>query len=105
MLSIFVLFRPTLSWRNPWIERFRVGVQWDVFEGYLRGPVPGGGGYSVPKRVPTAVQPLWSGGCRDARWLKKGGCPLIILFNRGAVRVFASSIIHHITIVYILICS
>ena len=29
----------------------------------------------------------WSGGCRDPRWLKKGGFPLIILYNRGAVRV------------------
>ena len=37
------------------------------------------GGYWVLKRVPTAVRPLRSGGCRDARWLKKGGCPLIIL--------------------------
>ena len=65
----------------------------------------GGGGYSVWKRVPTAVRPLWSGGCRDPRWLKRGGCPLIILYNRGAVRVFASNIPHQITIVCIQICS
>ena len=52
----------------------------------------GGGGYSVWKRVPTAVRPLRSGGCRDPRWLKRGGCPLIILYSRGAVRVFASNI-------------
>ena len=50
-----------------------------------------GGGYLVLKRVPTVVGPLRSGGCHDPRWLKKlkmmakkGGCPLIILYNRGA---------------------
>ena len=37
-----------------------------------RGP-GGGGGYSVWKRVPSAVRPLESGGCRDPRQLKKGG--------------------------------
>ena len=62
--------------------------------------MPGGGGSLFWKRVPTAVRPLRSVGCRDPRWLKKGGCPLIILYNRGAVRVFAS-----ITIVCIHICS
>ena len=39
----------------------------------------GGGGYSVGKRVPTAVRPLESGGCRDPRQLKKAVCPHIIL--------------------------
>ena len=34
-----------------------------------------------------------------------GGCPLIILYDRGAVRVFASYILHQITIVCIQICS
>ena len=34
-----------------------------------------------------------------------GGCPLIILYNRGAVRVFASKFPHQITIVCIQICS
>ena len=47
-----------------------------VGEGWEPG---GGGGYLVWKRVPTAVQPLESGGCRDPRQLKKGGCPHIIL--------------------------
>ena len=36
--------------------------------------------------------------------LKKGGCPLVILYDRGAVRVFASNILHQITIVFIKIC-
>ena len=49
----------------------------------------GGGGYSVWKRVPTAVRPPRSCGCSDPRWLKKGGCSLIIFDKRGAVRVFA----------------
>ena len=35
----------------------------------------GGGGYSVWKRVPMAVRPLRSGGCRDAWWLKSGAVP------------------------------
>ena len=64
-------------------------------------------GYSVWKKVPTAVRPLRSGGCRDERWLKKGGYPLIIFYDKGAVRVFSSNILHHITIVgrYIQMCS
>ena len=37
----------------------------------------GGGGYLVWKRVPTAVQPMRSSGCCGARWLQKGGCPLL----------------------------
>ena len=44
--------------------------------------IPGGGGYSVWKRVPGAVRPPRSCGCRDPRWLKKGGCPLIIFYKR-----------------------
>ena len=47
----------------------------------------------------------WSGGCRDPRWQEKGGCPLIILYNRGAVKVFASNILHQITIVCVHISS
>ena len=45
------------------------------------------------------------------RWLsqremaKKGGCPLIILYDKGVVRFFASNILYHITSVYIQICS
>ena len=35
------------------------------------------GGYSVWKRVPTAVQPLRSGGCRDPRLLKRGAVLLL----------------------------
>ena len=35
------------------------------------------GGYSVWKRVPTADRPLRSGGCRAARWLKKGAVLLL----------------------------
>ena len=40
-------------------------------------PVPtciqgGGGGVLCLEKGPTAVRPLQSGGCRDARWLKKG---------------------------------
>ena len=54
-----------------------------------------GGGYSVCKRVPTAVVLLWSGGCHDARWL------IIIFYDRGAVRVFASDIMYQITFVSI----
>ena len=50
---------------------------------------------------PDPVRTLRSGGCRGARWLKKGDCPIIILYDKGAVRVFASNILHHITIVYI----
>ena len=72
-------------------------IQWDI--------PGGGGGYTVWKRVLTAVRPPRSGGCRNPRWLKKGGCPLIILYKRGAVRVFESNILHHITIVCIQICS
>ena len=53
----------------------------------------GGGEFWVLKRVPTAVRLLQSSGCRDASWLKKGGCPLIILYDKGAVRVFASNIL------------
>ena len=60
-----------------------------------------GGGYSVCKRVPIVVQPLRSGGCRNARWLKKGYYPLVILYDKGAVRVFTSNILHQITIVYV----
>ena len=45
---------------------------------WRRGTLPpgkgGGGGYSVCKRVPTAIWLLRGGGCRDTRWLKKGGC-------------------------------
>ena len=44
-----------------------------------RHPRGGGGGHLVWKRVPTAVQPLRRGGYLGAGWLKKGGCPLIIL--------------------------
>ena len=64
----------------------------------------GGGVLSLEKGTncsPTAAE----------RWLsrremaKKRGCPLIILQDKGAVRVFASNILHHITIVYIQICS
>ena len=33
-----------------------------------------------------------SGCCQNARWLKKGGCPRIILYDRGAVRVVISEI-------------
>ena len=44
-------------------------------------------------------------GCRDPRCLKKGCCPLIILYNRGAVTVFVSNILHQITFVCIQICS
>ena len=73
-----------------------------------RGFTPGeGGGYSVWKRVQTAVRLLSA-----ERWLlrpkmakKKGDCPLIILYNRGAVRVFASNILHQIRIVCIKIGS
>ena len=45
------------------------------------------------------------------RWLsqpkmaKKRGCPLITLYDRGGVRVFASNILHQITIMCIQICS
>ena len=45
------------------------------------------------------VSPLQSGGCHDPRWLKKGGCPLI-LSERRAVRVFATDILQQITIIY-----
>ena len=38
-------------------------------------------------------------------WLKKGGCPLIILYDRGAVRVFSTNILHQITSLCIQICS
>ena len=41
---------------------------------------PGGGGYSVCKRVPTAVRPLESGGCRDLQGLKKKGGGVLILY-------------------------
>ena len=40
-------------------------------------PGPGGGGYSVWKRVPTAIRLLESG--PDPRRLKRGGCPYILL--------------------------
>ena len=57
------------------------------------GGGPGvGGGVLVWKRVPTAVRPPRRCGCCDPRWLKKGGCPLIIFDKRGAVRVFTSTI-------------
>ena len=69
---------------------------------YLGG---GGGGYSVWKRVPTAVQLLESRGCREPQWLKKGGCPYIILYDRGAVRVSSANISCQIIIVCIQICS
>ena len=39
-----------------------------------------GGGYSVQKRVPTAVRPLESGACRDPQQLKKGA--VLILYCR-----------------------
>ena len=55
-------------------------------------------GYLVLKRVPTAAR-------RGTIWLKKGVCPLVILYDEGDVRVFASNILHHITIAYIQICS
>ena len=70
----------------------------------------GGGGYSVWKSVPTLVRR-----CRVVavattdRFKKKcvcvggggGSCPLIILYKRGAVRVFATNILDEITIVWI----
>ena len=59
-----------------------------------------GGGYSVCKWEPTAVQLVQSGWCRNARWPKKGGCPLIILYDKGAV--FASNIIYPITFKFVL---
>ena len=52
---------------------------------------------------PTAAE-LWLSGYEMAK-KKRGGCPLIILYDEGAVRVFASHILHYITIVYIQICS
>ena len=36
---------------------------------------------------------------------KGGSCPFIILYDRGAVRLFASNILHQITVVCIQICS
>ena len=45
------------------------------------------------------VRPLWNSGCRDPKKLKKGGCLLIILHDRGSVRVFATNILYLITTV------
>ena len=45
----------------------------------------GGGGYSVWKRVPTAVRPSKSFGCRDLTWTKKEGSPVIESSHAGAV--------------------
>ena len=68
------------------------------------GPVWGGGVLGLEKGTNC--------GSTDAEWwlsrremAKRGGCPLIILQDKGTVRVFASNILHHITIVYIQICS
>ena len=41
---------------------------------------PGEGGYSVCKRVLTAVRPLESGGCHNPWWLKKG--VVLLLYRR-----------------------
>ena len=46
---------------------------------------------------PTAAE-LWLSRPKMAK--KKGGCPLIIFDKRGAVRVFASNILHQITIAF-----
>ena len=74
-------------------------------EGWGRsvGLDPGGGGYSVWKRVPTAVRPLTSCGCREPRWLKKGGCRVIISSKRGAVIVLIANIVDQKTIIFVLI--
>ena len=50
----------------------------------------------------TAAE-LWLSRPKMAK--KKGGCPLIIFDKRGSVRVFATNILHQITIVCIQICS
>ena len=67
---------------------------------------PGGGGGVLGLEKGTDCGPIArTCGCCDLRWLKKGGCPLIIFDKRGAVRVFASNILHQIPIVCIQICS
>ena len=45
----------------------------------MSNPV-GGGGYSVWKRVPTAVRPLRSSGCRNSRWLYKERGAVLLLY-------------------------
>ena len=54
--------------------------------------------YSVWKRVPTAVRPLESGGCRDPQKIEKGGLSSYHIVVRGAVRVSSTNISCQITI-------
>ena len=73
-------------------------------------------GYMVWERVPTAVRPLWIGGSRDARWLKKkkgkkkvGGGGAVLLFycmiSELSESLHPRIILHHTTIDYIQMCS
>ena len=55
--------------------------------GWWVGERPGGGGYSVWKRVPTAVQPLMSCGCRELRWLQKGGLSSYNILPEGSCHI------------------
>ena len=65
----------------------------------------GGGGVLGPEKGtdcgPTAAE-LW---LSRPKMAKKRGCPPIIFDKRRSVRVFASNILHQITIVCIQICS
>ena len=73
------------------INQMIVSAQLSIMGTCIHHCGPGGGG-SGCKRVSTAVGPLRSGGCREMAKKKRRVCALIILYDRGAVKVFASNI-------------